>query len=201
MNLSIVYWNTVKNSEATIIVLEDRREYNIIVLQEILRSLETGRAYCPALGRYRIVYTGKGRAAIYIHKHYTVARQSQEAGDDWCRVTFRLRPEALTVQSIYSLYESERREDGLQQSPLQRLTGTLPEGRHILVGDMNLYHLLQDKEGRISTYIYILLSLVHHQNLELAIPQGEPTQQRTTEYRDDRDRTIDYTQYSATLRV
>ena len=52
MNLSIVYWNTVKNSEAAIIVLEDRREYDIIVLQEILRSLETGRAYCPALGRY-----------------------------------------------------------------------------------------------------------------------------------------------------
>ena len=113
MNWSVVYWNVAKNTEAAAALLEGRREFDIIALQEVPRNQETGRAYCPGLGRYRLIYEGKGRAALYIHKRHTVAGWSQDSGEDWCSVIFGNGPEALTIWSIYSPYDSERGEDGL----------------------------------------------------------------------------------------
>jgi len=105
MILSVVYWNTGKNQEAAPIALGDRSEYDVIAIQEPARSSGTGRLYCPANGKYHLVYGGNGQAALYIHKRHGIAGWSQATGTNWCRVTFKAGPEPLTIWSIYSLYK------------------------------------------------------------------------------------------------
>jgi Reverse transcriptase (RNA-dependent DNA polymerase)/Endonuclease-reverse transcriptase len=196
MILSIVYWNAGKNQEATPIALGDCSEYDVIAIQEPAKSTGTGRLYCPANGKYHLIYGGNGQAALYIHKRHGIAGWSQATGTNWCSVTFKAGPEPLTVWSIYSPCEGPG-----WQSPLETLPERPPEGRHLLVGDMNLHHPLWDREGRTSPHAEVLLSLVHRWNLVLATPWGEPTRRRNTEYREDRDGTIDLAWYTESLQV
>jgi hypothetical protein len=196
MSLSVVYWNVAKCLEAVPIALEARREYDIIAIQEPATDKRTGRLYCPSNGKYHLIYSGKGRAALYIHRRYDIAGWSQDTGKDWCRVTFGTGLEAVTVWSIYSPCEELD-----WQSPLQELPERPPEGRHLIVGDLNLHHPLWDREGRTSSYADVLLSLGHRWNLRLATPWGEPTRKRHTEYREDRDGTIDHAWHTESLRV
>ena len=196
MILSIVYWNAGKNQEATPIALGDRSEYDVIAIQEPAKSTGTGRLYCPANGKYHLIYGGNGQAALYIHKRHGIAGWSQATGTNWCSVTFKAGPEPLTIWSIYSPCEGPD-----WQSPLETLPERPPEGRHLLVGDMNLHHPLWDREGRTSPHAEVLLSLVHRWNLVLATPWGEPTRRRNTEYREDRDGTIDLAWYTESLQV
>ena len=170
MILSIVYWNIGKNQEATPIALEDCSEYNIIAIQEPAKSTGIGQLYYPANSKYYLIYRGNSQAALYIYKRYRIAGQLQATGTNWYSITFKASLEPLTVQSIYSLYK------GLGwQSPLKTLPKGPPEGRHLLIGDINLHYLLQDREGRTLLYIEVLLLLVQYQNLILAILQREPT--------------------------
>ena len=66
---------------------------------------------------------------------------------------------------------------------------------------MNLHHPLWDREGRTSPHAEVLLSLVHRWNLTLATLWEEPTRRRNTEYREDRDGTIDLAWYTESLQV
>jgi hypothetical protein len=165
MSLSVVYWNVAKCLKAIPIALEAHREYNIIAIQEPVTDKRTGRLYCPSKGKYHLIYSGKGRAALYIHCHYDITGWSQATRKDWCRVTFRTGLEAVTVWSIYSPCEEPD-----WQSPLQELPERLPEGRHLIVSDLNLHHPLWDREGRTSSHTDMLLSLGHRWNLRLATP-------------------------------
>ena len=196
MILSIVYWNVGKNQDAAPIALGDRSEYDVIAIQEPARSTGTGRLYCPANGKYHLIYGGDGQAALYIHKRHGIAGWSQATGKNWSSVTFKTGPELLTIWSIYSPCEGSE-----WQSPLETLPERPPEGRHLLVGDMNLHHPLWDREGRTSPHAEVLLSLAHRWNLALATPWGEPTRRRNTEYREDRDGTIDLAWYTELLQA
>jgi Reverse transcriptase (RNA-dependent DNA polymerase)/Endonuclease-reverse transcriptase len=196
MNLSVIYWNTAKNPEAIPIALGDRCEFDVIAIQEPSRNKETGRLYCPARGKYYLIYGGTGRAALYVHKRHSIASWSQDTGEDWCSVTFGSGQEAVTVWSIYSPCE-----EADWRSPLNELAERPPVGRHLLVGDMNLHHPLWDREGRVSSHADVLLSLAERWGLDLATPWGEPTRRRNTDRRDDRDGTIDHAWHTNTLRV
>src|SRR5437667_4020208 len=66
---------------------------------------------------------------------------------------------------------------------------------------MNLHHPLWDQEGRTSPHAQVLLQLAQQWQLQLATPWGEPTRQRHTEDRDDRDGTIDHAWFTRGLRL
>jgi hypothetical protein len=154
MNLSVIYWNTAKNPEAIPVVLGDRREFDVIAIQEPSRNKETGRLYCPARGKYYLIYGGTGRAALYVHKRHSISFWSQDTDEDRCSVTFGSEQEAVRAWSIYSPCEETD-----WRSPLNELAERPPVRRHLLVGDMNLHHPLWDREGRVSSHADVLLSL------------------------------------------
>ena len=109
----------------------------MIAIQEPAKNTGTGRLYCPANGKYHLVYGGDGQAALYIHNRHGITGWSQATGKNWSSVTFKTGPEPLTIWSIYSPCEGPG-----WQSPLETLPERPPEGRHLLVSDMNLYYLL-----------------------------------------------------------
>jgi hypothetical protein len=53
MKLTIVYWNTVVRDSLAVIALYDRREPDIITVQEPWVSKQTKTIYCLAQGKYQ----------------------------------------------------------------------------------------------------------------------------------------------------
>jgi hypothetical protein len=117
-------------------------EYDILAVQEVAVDRGTGRAYCPALSRYTVVYSS-GRAAIYVHKRWDIKTLEAAEGDDWARITIGEGAAAVTIWSIYSLIQIK----GLWNTFLNIIE---PENALILVGDFNIHHPLWDIHGRIS---------------------------------------------------
>jgi hypothetical protein len=66
MKLTIVYWNTAVRDSLAAIALHDRREVDVIAIQEPWVNKQTKTIYCPTQSKYYRVY-GEGRAALYIH--------------------------------------------------------------------------------------------------------------------------------------
>jgi hypothetical protein len=64
----------------------------------------TGRAYCPFLSKYMVVYSS-GRAAIYVHKRWNIKTVEAKGGEDWAQVTIGEGAAAVTIWSIYSLIQ------------------------------------------------------------------------------------------------
>jgi hypothetical protein len=194
MSLSIVYWNVGRSYDNPILVVEDTEEYDIIAIQEPAQCKGTGRFYNPSRGRYRLVYSGKGRSGIYIHRRHNITTWEQEAGEDWCKVQFGTGEDAITIWAIYSPCEAPE-----WRSPLQRLVREAPKGRQIIIGDLNTHHPSWDREGRTSPHAGTLLSLAERWNLTLATPWGEPTRPRRGA--GECDGTIDHAWHSETLPV
>ena len=193
MVVTVLYWNTAGTKSNTALALEDPEEYDVIAVQEPWVNPEPKSIHCPRSGRYLSVY-GSGRAALYIHKRHGVATWSQKSGKDWCSVTFGAGENAVTVWSIYSeQYDRRRRWD----SPLCRLSEQEPEGRNVVVGDMNLHHPLWDRAGRTSEKAGVLLRLAARWRLTLETPWGEVTRSR----RGNRDSTIDHAWVTSGLGV
>src|ERR1700691_1134619 len=113
MKLTIVYWNTAARDGLAAIALHDRREPDIIAVQEPWVSKQTKTTYCPAQGKYQRLYGG-GRAAMYIHKRHPPYTWEAEANLDWCRVV-------LCGITIWSLYSPIPASQPIWESPLQYL--------------------------------------------------------------------------------
>jgi hypothetical protein len=62
------------------------KKYDILAMQKVAVDKGTGRAYCPALSRYTMVYNS-GRTAIYVHKRYNIKILKAAKGDNWARIT------------------------------------------------------------------------------------------------------------------
>ena len=188
MKLSILYWNTAARNGLASIALNNSREVDIIAIQEPWFNKQTKTVYCPAQVKYQRVYSGEGRAVLYIHKRHKPQTWDATAGLDWCRVVIH----GITVWSIYSPIPSTQ---PIWTSPLQRLAGENPVGPQVIVGDLNLHHPLWDRAGRLTPESDILLHLTHQWQLTLRTPWGEPTRQRYNE----RDSTIDHAWVSVSL--
>ena len=188
MKLSILYWNTAARNGLASIALNNSREVDLIAIQEPWFNKQTKTVYCPAQAKYQRVYSGEGRAALYIHKRHPPPTWDATAGLDWCRVVLH----GITFWSIYSPIPSTQ---PLWTSPLQRLAGEDPAGPQVIVGDLNLHHPLWDRAGRTTPESDILLRLAHQWQLTLQTPWGEPTRQRHNE----QDSTIDHAWVSASL--
>jgi hypothetical protein len=115
MKLTIVYWNTAGRNGLASIALHDRREGDIIPIQEPCFNKQTKTVYCLAQARYQRVYS-EGRAALYINKRHPPQNWEAEAGLDWCREILH----GITIWSIYSPIPSSQ---PTWVSPLQRLAG------------------------------------------------------------------------------
>jgi hypothetical protein len=47
---------------------------------------ETGKAYCPVLSGYTMVYNS-GRTAIYVYKWWNIKTLEAAENDNWARIT------------------------------------------------------------------------------------------------------------------
>jgi hypothetical protein len=187
MKLTIVYWNTAARDGLAAIALHDRREPDIIAIQEPWVSKQTKTIYCPAQGKYQRLYGG-GRAALYIHKRHPLDTWEAEASLDWCRIILC----GITIWSIYSPIPNSQPQ---WESPLRYLIDNIPAGPQLIVGDLNLHHPLWDRAGRTTPESDVLLTLACRWKLRLITPWGEPTRRRHRE----RDSTIDHAWVTATL--
>jgi hypothetical protein len=57
-----------------------------LAIQKVAVNKRTGRAYCPFLSKYMVVYSS-GRAAIYVHKRWNIKTVKAKRGEDWAQVT------------------------------------------------------------------------------------------------------------------
>jgi hypothetical protein len=62
----------------------------------------TGRAYCPFLSKYMVVYSND-KAAIYVHKRWNIKMVKVKGGEDWAQVTIGESVAAVIIWLIYSL--------------------------------------------------------------------------------------------------
>jgi hypothetical protein len=100
----------------------------------------TGRAYCPFLSRYMVVYSS-GRAAIYVHKRWDIKTVEAKKGENWAQVTIGEGAAAVTIWSIYSLIQIGES----WNTPFNIIS---PRSKFILIGDFNIHHPLWDIHGR-----------------------------------------------------
>jgi len=192
MKLTIMYWNIGGSKPCAALALANPREVDIIAIQEPWRNNHIkGATYCPRAGKYTVIYAG-GRAALYVHKRHGVTTWTQEAHNDWCSVTFGTGDDSLTIYSVYSPVVEGR----TWESPITVLAEREPQGRNVVVGDVNLHHPLWDRWGRYQQQSEELLTLAQRWNLTLHTPWGEPTR----EARGDRPSTIDQAWVSRRIR-
>jgi hypothetical protein len=130
----------------------------------------TGRAYCPALSHYAVIYSS-GRAAFYVHKRWDIKKLQAASGDDWARITIGEDAEATTIWFIYSPIQTTSH----WNTPL---TSILPVNRAVLVGDFNTHHPLWDIHGRSSRGSSELAAYILRWNLILHTSYGEITRHR-----------------------
>jgi hypothetical protein len=109
-------------------------------VQKVAVDRGMGRAYCPALSRYTMVYSS-GRTAIYVHKRWNIKTLKAAKGDNWARITIGEEAAAVTVWLIYSPIQI--------RGPWNISFNIIePENASILVGDFNIYHPLWNIHGR-----------------------------------------------------
>jgi hypothetical protein len=94
----------------------------------------TGRAYCPFLSRYMVVYSS-GRAAIYVHKRWNIKTVEAKRSEDWAQVTIGEGAAAVTIWSIYSPIQIKKP----WNTPFNIIS---PRSKSILVGDFNTHYPL-----------------------------------------------------------
>jgi exonuclease III len=99
--IRILYWNVAESRANIDKALYYTEEYDILAVQEVAVDKGTGRAYCPVLSKYTVVYSS-GRAAIYVHKRWDIQTLEAAEGDDWARITIGEETAVVTVWSIYS---------------------------------------------------------------------------------------------------
>jgi hypothetical protein len=109
-------------------------KYNIVAIQKMAVDRRTGRAYCPSLSRYMVVYSS-GRAAIYVHKRWDIKTVKAKRGENWAQVTIGEGAAAVTIWLIYSLIQIK--------GPWNTLFNIIsPGNKSILVKDFNIHYPL-----------------------------------------------------------
>jgi exonuclease III len=99
--IRILYWNIAESRANIDKALYYTEEYDILAVQELAVDNGTGRAYCPALSKYTMVYNS-GRTAIYIYKRWNIKILKAAEGDNWARIIIGEGAAVVTVWSIYS---------------------------------------------------------------------------------------------------
>jgi exonuclease III len=99
--IRILYWNIAKNRANIDKSLYYTEEYDILMMQKVAVDKGTGRAYCPALLKYTMVYSS-GRTAIYVHKRWDIKTLEAAENDNWARITIGEGAAAVTIWLIYS---------------------------------------------------------------------------------------------------
>ena len=169
-------------------MLNSNQEFNIITIQKPQYNKQTMTVYCPVQAKYQQIFS-KGRAALYIHKRHPLNTWTAAARPNQCRATLK----GVTIWLIYLPIPTNQQ----WTSPLQALTSKEPTGPQVIVSNLNLYYLLQDREGRTTPKSSTLLRLARRWHLNLHTPQGKLTRQRHNK----RDLTIDHAQALAGLLV
>jgi hypothetical protein len=130
----------------------------------------TGKAYCPFLSKYMMVYSS-GRAAIYVHKMWNIKAVEAKGGENWAQVTIGEGAAAVTIWLIYSPIQIE----GSWNILLNIIS---PGSKFILVKDFNIHHLLWDIHDRASRSSGELVAYMLRWSMELYTPFGKIIRQK-----------------------
>jgi hypothetical protein len=107
-----------------------------LAIQEVAVNRRTGRAYCPFLSRYMVVYSS-GKAAIYVHRRWDIKTVEAKGGEDWAQVTIGESAATVTIWLIYSFIQIKE--------PWNTLLNIIsPGSKSILIRDFNIYYPLWD---------------------------------------------------------
>jgi hypothetical protein len=79
-------------------------EYDILAIQKVAMNRRTGRAYCPFLSRYTVVYSS-GKAAIYVHRRWNIKTVEAKKGENWAQRTIGESAATVIIWLIYSLIQ------------------------------------------------------------------------------------------------
>jgi hypothetical protein len=139
-------------------------------MQKVTVNRGTGRAHCPVLSNYTMVYSS-GKAAIYVYKRWNIKILKATEGDNWARITIGEGVAAITVWSIYSPIQIR----GLWNIFFNIIK---PENALILVGDFNIHYPLWDIHERISRNSSEIAMYMLRWNMELHISFGEITRRK-----------------------
>jgi hypothetical protein len=104
------------------------------MVQKVMVNKGTGRAYCPVLSRYTVVYSS-GRTAIYVHKRWNIKTLEAAEDDNWARIIIGEGAAVVTVWLIYSPIQI--------RGPWNISLNIIEPGNAlILVNDFNIYYPL-----------------------------------------------------------
>jgi hypothetical protein len=79
--IRILYWNIAESRANIDKALYHTGKYNILAVQKMAVNKGTGKAYCPALSKYTVVYDS-GRTAIYVYKRWNIKILEAAEGDN-----------------------------------------------------------------------------------------------------------------------
>ena len=161
---------------------------DILAIQEPQFNPQNRSTYNPSSSQFHLFYRGEEGARVYqyINKRLDIdSWEAEYASGDYCslKLTLKKEQEGEGVQAevwIYNIYNPSPRSPRLTNSlsTLPQIRSTLQKpGEHILLGDFNLYHPLQNNKGRFSYYTAAdaLLDITTANQLELALPEDIPT--------------------------
>jgi hypothetical protein len=94
--IRILYWNIAENRANIDKALYHTEKYDILVVQKMAMDKETGKAYCPALSKYIMVYSSD-KTAIYVHKRWNIKTLKAAEGDNWAQITISEGAAAVTI--------------------------------------------------------------------------------------------------------
>jgi hypothetical protein len=141
-----------------------------LAIQKVAVDRRTGRAYCPFLSRYMMVYNS-GKAAIYVHKRWDIKTVEAKRGENWAQVTIGEGAAAVIIWLIYSFIQIG--------GPWNTLFNTIsPGSKSILVKDFNTHHPLWNIHDRVLRNSGELAAYMLRWNMELHTPFGEIIRQK-----------------------
>ncbi|CAJ2507586.1 Uu.00g087720.m01.CDS01 [Anthostomella pinea] len=191
MPVHLAQWNAGALKQNIALAIRDGEDEDeikgpadVIAIQEPWIGPENA-IHCPASCKYIPIYSGHGRAMLYINKKFAPEAWQARIGHNWAAVTFRLQEGVLNIISLYN----EPVSSGNRAPPFQAIANKRWEGRVVLAGDINLHYPIWDTHRRTTrgTETEELLTLVQTMNLELVTPRGMTTRMG----HDQRDSTID----------
>jgi hypothetical protein len=71
-----------------------------LAIQKVAINRRTGRAYCPFLSKYMVIYSSS-KAAIYVHKRWNIKTVEAKGGENWVQVTIGEGAAAVIIWLIH----------------------------------------------------------------------------------------------------
>jgi hypothetical protein len=120
------------------------KSYNVIAIQEPWLNPYNSTTYCLRSCQYNLIFpqTGRARICILVNKQILVAKWRSGQEPDYCWIKLDLESGPITFYNIYSEIPGSYNTIAWNTLILQMLEAIKAPGRHLVVGDFNLYYTI-----------------------------------------------------------